>query len=147
MTKGGCLFVVATPIGNVDDLSPRARQVLTDVAVIAAEDTRHSGRLLQYCSIQTPMQALHEHNERELAPRLVEDMRKGRSIALISDAGTPLISDPGYRLLRHAHERGWPVHPIPGASALTAAAVVTPNAVVLRKLRRSSDCMLISSAG
>ena len=121
----GILYIVATPIGNLADLSTRAAEVLRSVDLIAAEDTRHSGRLMQYCSIQTPMQALHEHNERELAPRLVEDMRKGRSIALISDAGTPLISDPGFNLLRLAREAGLKVVPIPGPSALICALSVS----------------------
>ena len=117
----GTLYVVATPIGNLADLSARAVEVLGSVDLIAAEDTRHSGKLMQYCSIQKPMQALHEHNERELAPRLVEEMLNGRSIALISDAGTPLISDPGFNLLRLARQAGLRVVPIPGPSALICA--------------------------
>jgi 16S rRNA (cytidine1402-2'-O)-methyltransferase len=98
---------------------------LGSVDRVAAEDTRHSGKLMQYCSIQTPMLALHEHNERERAPRLVEDMLKGRSIALISDAGTPLISDPGFNLVRLAREAGVQVVPIPGPSALICALSVS----------------------
>ncbi|MEA2079943.1 MAG: 16S rRNA (cytidine(1402)-2'-O)-methyltransferase [Pseudomonadota bacterium] len=123
--NSGSLYVVATPIGNLADLSSRAVEVLGSVDRIAAEDTRHSGRLMQYCSIQTPMLALHEHNERELAPRLVEDMLKGRSIALISDAGTPLISDPGFNLVRLAREAGVQVVPVPGPSALICALSVS----------------------
>jgi 16S rRNA (cytidine1402-2'-O)-methyltransferase len=123
--NSGILYIVATPIGNLADLSSRAVEVLGSVDRIAAEDTRHSGRLMQYCSIQTPMVALHEHNERKLAPRLVEDMLKGRSIALISDAGTPLISDPGFNLLRLARQAGVRVVPVPGPSALICALSVS----------------------
>lgn len=123
--RGGSLYVVATPIGNLADLSPRAREVLGSVDCIAAEDTRHSARLMQHCSIQTPMLALHEHNERELAPRLVADLLEGRSIALISDAGTPLISDPGFRLVRLARQNGVRVVPIPGPSAMICALSVS----------------------
>jgi 16S rRNA (cytidine1402-2'-O)-methyltransferase len=117
----GALYVVATPIGNLADMSQRAVDVLAHVDRIAAEDTRRSGRLLQHFSITTPMLALHEHNERELAPRLVEQLQQGESLAVISDAGTPLISDPGYNLVRLAHEAGVSVVPIPGASALICA--------------------------
>ena len=117
----GALYVVATPIGNLADMSQRAVDVLAHVDRIAAEDTRRSGRLLQHFSITTPMLALHEHNERELAPRLVEQLRQGESMAVISDAGTPLISDPGYNLVRLAHEAGVAVVPIPGPSALICA--------------------------
>ena len=117
----GVLYVVATPIGNLADMSQRAVDVLAQVDRIAAEDTRRSSRLLQHFSITTPMLALHEHNERELAPRLVEQLRQGESLAVISDAGTPLISDPGYNLVRLAHEAGVAVVPIPGPSALICA--------------------------
>ena len=117
----GALYVVATPIGNLADMSQRAVDVLAQVDRIAAEDTRRSGRLLQHFSITTPMLALHEHNERDLAPRLVEQLQQGESLAVISDAGTPLISDPGYNLVRLAHEAGVSVVPIPGASALICA--------------------------
>jgi 16S rRNA (cytidine1402-2'-O)-methyltransferase len=123
--SSGVLYIVATPIGNLADLSSRAVEVLGSVDCIAAEDTRHSGKLMQYCSIQTPMLALHEHNERKLAPRLVEDMLGGRSMALISDAGTPLISDPGFNLLRLAREAGLRVVPVPGPSALICALSVS----------------------
>ena len=119
--KTGSLYIVATPIGNLADLSSRAVEVLTAVDRIAAEDTRHSGKLLQHYAIHTPMVAMHEHNERELAPRLVQDMLNGRSVALISDAGTPLISDPGFNLVRLARQAGVPVVPIPGPSALICA--------------------------
>ncbi|VAW71667.1 16S rRNA (cytidine(1402)-2'-O)-methyltransferase [hydrothermal vent metagenome] len=117
----GTLYVVATPIGNLADISQRAIDVLAQVSRIAAEDTRRSGRLLQYYAITTPMLALHEHNERELAPRLVEQLQQGENLALISDAGTPLISDPGYNLVRLAREADIPVVPVPGASALICA--------------------------
>jgi 16S rRNA (cytidine1402-2'-O)-methyltransferase len=117
----GSLYVVATPIGNLGDLSPRAVEVLRSVQRIAAEDTRHSRKLLQHFAIQTPLVAVHEHNERELAPRLVEQLRAGASLALISDAGTPLISDPGFNLVRLAREAGVRVIPVPGPSALVCA--------------------------
>ena len=120
MTKG-TLFVVATPIGNRDDLSTRARQVLEEVDLIAAEDTRRTGRLLSHFGIKTRQMALHEHNEEALVSRLIGKLNEGQSIALVSDAGTPLISDPGYRLLCAAHEQGIDVSPVPGASAVIAA--------------------------
>lgn len=120
-STSGTLFVVATPIGNLEDLTPRARQTLADVDLIAAEDTRHTGRLLSHFGVKTRLLALHDHNEAELADKVIAMILAGQSIALVSDAGTPLISDPGYRLVRAAHKRGVPVSPIPGASALTAA--------------------------
>lgn len=116
-----CLYVVATPIGNLQDFSPRAVSVLQQVDLIAVEDTRHSGRLLQHFGIQTPMQALHEHNERRLAETLVQKVEQGKTLALISDAGTPLLSDPGYHLVRLAREREIRVIPVPGACAAVAA--------------------------
>lgn len=115
------LFVVATPIGNLDDLSPRAREVLASVDLIAAEDTRHTGKLLAHFGIKTRQIALHEHNEESLVSRLIGKLQEGRSVALVSDAGTPLVSDPGYRLLRAAHEHDIHVSPVPGASAIVAA--------------------------
>lgn len=117
----GTLFVVATPIGNRDDLTPRARQVLSDVALVAAEDTRHTGRLLSHFGIKTRQIALHDHNEEAVVPKLLCALKEGRSVALVSDAGTPLISDPGYRLVCAAHEAGVTVSPVPGVSAVTAA--------------------------
>lgn len=117
----GSLYVVATPIGNLADLSARAIDVLGAVDRIVAEDTRHSRKLLQHYALQTPMTALHEHNERELAPQLVQQLVEGRSLAIISDAGTPLISDPGFNLVRLAREAGVPVVPVPGPSALICA--------------------------
>lgn len=118
---GGTLFVVATPIGHLGDISARALEVLKQVDRIAVEDTRHSGRLMQHFAISTPMLALHEHNERNVAPALVEQLQAGQSIALISDAGTPLISDPGFNLVRLARQAGVRVVPIPGPSALICA--------------------------
>jgi 16S rRNA (cytidine1402-2'-O)-methyltransferase len=117
----GTLFVVATPIGNREDLSPRARQILSEVGLVAAEDTRHTGRLLSHFDIKTPQTALHQHNEKEVVASLLAELQKGVSIALVSDAGTPLLSDPGYHLVRTAHERGFRVSPIPGPSAAVAA--------------------------
>jgi 16S rRNA (cytidine1402-2'-O)-methyltransferase len=117
----GTLFIVATPIGNLEDLAPRARQTLATVDLIAAEDTRHTGRLLSHFGIKTRLYALHDHNEEESAESLVAELANGRSVALVSDAGTPLLSDPGYRLVRAAHRDGVPVSPIPGPSALTTA--------------------------
>lgn len=117
----GTLFVVATPIGNLEDLSPRARQTLADVDLIAAEDTRHTGRLLSHFGVETRLLALHDHNEADQAERVVRELVAGRSVALVSDAGTPLISDPGYRLVRAAHAAGINVSPIPGPSAMIAA--------------------------
>ena len=117
----GTLFVVATPIGNLEDLAPRARQTLGDVDVIAAEDTRRTRRLLSHFGIKTPLLALHEHNEDEQAGTLVARLLEGESIALVSDAGTPLVSDPGFRLVQAAHRERIRVSPVPGASAATAA--------------------------
>lgn len=115
------LHIVATPIGNLGDLSPRAQQVLREVAAICAEDTRRSGQLLAHFGIGTPLLALHEHNEQQLAERLVARLLAGDSLALVSDAGTPLVSDPGYRLVRAARAAGVKVSPVPGPSALIAA--------------------------
>ena len=117
----GILYIVATPIGNLQDMTPRAVQVLTEVQLIAAEDTRHSAKLLQHFGIKTPCLALHEHNEREASAALVQRLLAGDAIALISDAGTPLISDPGYHLVQAARAAGLRVVPIPGACALTSA--------------------------
>ena len=117
----GILYVVATPIGNLDDLSPRAILTLNEVSLIAAEDTRHSSKLLRHFGILTPVTAFHEHNEREKAAELVTSLSSGKSIALISDAGTPLVSDPGYRLVRSAHSAGIRVVPLPGACAAIVA--------------------------
>ena len=119
--QAGKLWIVATPIGNLDDLSARAQTSLRQVDLVAAEDTRHSAALLQHYGIATRRVALHEHNEREVSADLVRQMRDGMQIALVSDAGTPLISDPGFRLVRAAREAGIAVSPVPGACAAIAA--------------------------
>lgn len=117
----GTLFIVATPIGNLEDLTPRARKTLAEVDLVAAEDTRRTGRLLMSIGVKVRLMALHDHNEEQAVTGAVAALESGQSIALVSDAGTPLLSDPGFRLLRAAHERNITVSPIPGASALTAA--------------------------
>ncbi len=117
----GTLYIVATPIGNVADFSERAIKVLQQVAVIAVEDTRHSGRLLQAHSINTPMLSCHEYNEAQRSEQLLLRVANGEDVALISDAGTPLVSDPGFQLVRLAHQRGCKVVPIPGPCAVIAA--------------------------
>ncbi len=121
MHVSGTLFVVATPIGNLGDMTPRAQDTLRSVAAICAEDTRRSGQLLAHFGIQTPLLALHDHNEEALAEKIVTRLQAGDSLALISDAGTPLVSDPGFRLVRAARAAGIKVSPVPGASALIAA--------------------------
>ncbi|MFO1493303.1 MAG: 16S rRNA (cytidine(1402)-2'-O)-methyltransferase [Lysobacterales bacterium] len=117
----GTLYVVATPIGNLDDLSPRARQVLGEVDAILVEDTRQSAVLLRHAGLSVPMLAVHEHNEGARAEALVQRLQAGQRLALISDAGTPLISDPGYRLVAAVRAAGLSVSPIPGPCALVAA--------------------------
>lgn len=119
--SSGVLYIVATPLGNLGDISQRALETLQNVDLIAAEDTRHSGRLLQHFGIGTRMFSLHEHNEQKQSERLLQVLAEGRSLALISDAGTPLISDPGYRVVQRARDAGFRVVPIPGPSALIAA--------------------------
>lgn len=121
MKSPGVLFVVATPIGNLDDISSRARAVLQNADVIAAEDTRHTGQLLEHLGIATPLLSLHEHNETRRAEEVLDRLTRGESVALVSDAGTPLISDPGYRLVALARSRGVPVSAIPGCCAAIAA--------------------------
>ena len=121
MQESGTLFIVATPIGNLGDLSPRAQQTLREVAAICAEDTRRSGQLLAHFGIATPLLALHEHNEDAIAQKIVARLQAGDSLALVSDAGTPLVSDPGFRLVRAARAAGIKVSPLPGPSALVAA--------------------------
>ncbi len=120
-TAPGTLFVVATPIGNRADITPRAVEVLRAAGVIAAEDTRHSKPLLTHLGVGTPLLALHDHNEEAVSASLVERLRAGEDIALISDAGTPLVSDPGFRLVRAARAAGVRVSPVPGACAAIAA--------------------------
>ncbi|MDX1559302.1 MAG: 16S rRNA (cytidine(1402)-2'-O)-methyltransferase [Marinobacter sp.] len=119
--SGGTLYVVATPIGNLGDLSPRATRTLASVDVVAAEDTRHSGRLLSHLGVQKRMIAIHDYNEKGRAAGILAELQAGRDVALISDAGTPLISDPGYVLVREARAAGYRVSPIPGPCALVAA--------------------------
>jgi len=119
--NAGRLFIVATPIGHLDDLSPRAAAVLRAVRIIAAEDTRHSAPLLARVGSEARVLALHDHNEREQSARIVEEIIAGHDVALISDAGTPLISDPGFRLVRAVREAGGIVSPIPGPCAAIAA--------------------------
>ncbi|MDG2107261.1 MAG: 16S rRNA (cytidine(1402)-2'-O)-methyltransferase [Woeseiaceae bacterium] len=117
----GTLFIVATPIGNLEDLTPRARQTLVEVNLIAAEDTRHTGRLLMYIGCKTKLMILHDHNEEKIVSSIIKRLKAGDNVALVCDAGTPLVSDPGFRLVRAAHEHGVIVSPIPGVSAVIAA--------------------------
>jgi len=120
----GTLFVVATPIGNLEDITVRALRVLRSVAVIAAEDTRRTAQLLARHAIATPTTSLHEHNESRKASGIVERLARGEDVALVSDAGTPTVSDPGGRLIRAAIDAGIRVEPLPGASAVLAALAV-----------------------
>ena len=129
MTESGTLFIVATPIGNLEDITHRALRILAEVDLIAAEDTRHSQRLLQHYDILTRLTSLHDHNESQRARQLIEKLKLGENIALISDAGTPLISDPGYGLVSQCREAGVNVVPLPGPcaaiTALCAAGLAT----------------------
>ena len=118
---GGTLYVVATPIGNLEDISRRAIRVLTECNRIACEDTRHTRRLTEHFGIGTPLVSYHEHNERERTQDLLEWLRNGEDIALVSDAGTPLISDPGYRIVDAAVREGIRVVPVPGPAAFLTA--------------------------
>src|SRR6266566_3659763 len=119
----GTLYLVSTPIGNLGDMTYRAVEVLSSAALVIAEDTRHSRRLLEHYRIATPLSSYHEHNEAKETPKLISRLRSGDSIALISDAGTPLVSDPGSRLVAAALEANVPVVPIPGPSSVMAAPV------------------------
>lgn len=121
--KAGRLYVVATPIGNLGDLTRRAAEVLAEVDAVLAEDTRRTRKLLSHLGLRVPLRAHHEHNEAETAPALIEELRGGARLALVSDAGTPAVSDPGYRLVAAAVEAGIDVVPIPGPSAVLAALV------------------------
>jgi 16S rRNA (cytidine1402-2'-O)-methyltransferase len=121
----GTLYVVSTPIGNLEDITLRALRVLKAVDLIAAEDTRHTAKLLQRYEIRTPTSSLHEHNETEKLPALLERLKNGQSIALVSDAGTPGIRDPGYRLVRAAADEHVPVQVVPGPSAVVSALVAS----------------------
>lgn len=123
--QAGTLWIVATPIGNLDDLAPRAVAVLRAVALVACEDTRHSAGLFARFGIGTPTLPLHEHNEREASDRVLARLLAGDSVALVSDAGTPLVSDPGYRLVAAAREAGVRVSTVPGPCALVAALSVS----------------------
>ena len=119
------LYVVATPIGNLDDMVPRAIEVLQTVDVVAAEDTRHSSRLFSQFDINTPLIPYHDHSDDRQVQKILDSLSEGSSVALISDAGTPLISDPGYRLVREVQQSGFSVVPIPGPCALIAALSVS----------------------
>ena len=121
MTKPGHLFLVATPIGNLKDITLRALETLKEVDLIAAEDTRHSRKLLQNYNINTPLTSLHDYNERKKEEFICKQLEQGKNIALISDAGTPLINDPGYHLVKTVTAKGWKAIPIPGACAAIAA--------------------------
>ena len=121
----GILYVVATPLGNLEDLSPRAVKILGEVDLIACEDTRHTRKLLNHFAIQTPTTSYHEHNEDAKTPALMTQLQEGRRIAMVSDAGTPLLSDPGHRLVHACRENEIPVYPVPGPSAATAALSVS----------------------
>jgi 16S rRNA (cytidine1402-2'-O)-methyltransferase len=119
--SGATLYVVATPIGNLADLTERARQILSAVDLIACEDTRHTQKLLQHLGLRKPMLSVHDHNERDRIEQIATHLSQGHNLALVSDAGTPLISDPGYPLVQALRERGFSVVPIPGPSALITA--------------------------
>ncbi len=125
MTRPATLFVVATPIGNLEDITLRALRVLREVALVAAEDTRHTGNLLRHYGIETPTTSFHEHNEREKVPALLARLQSGEALALVSDAGTPAISDPGYRLVAAAIGAGIRVEVVPGPSAILTALVAS----------------------
>ena len=142
----GTLHIVATPIGNLGDLSPRALDTLKAVAAICAEDTRHTRQLLAHYGVEKPLLALHEHNEDEMAARLVTRLLAGDALALVSDAGTPLVSDPGYRLVRAARAAGIKVSPLPGPCAFVAALSVAGSLALavfvvlsLRNVKRATD--------
>ncbi|WP_151703863.1 16S rRNA (cytidine(1402)-2'-O)-methyltransferase [Nitrincola alkalilacustris] len=119
------LYVIATPIGNLDDLSPRALSILSSVDYIAAEDTRHTGRMLAHFNIKVPMISVHDHNEDARSLQIVQYLTEGKSLALVSDAGTPLISDPGYVLVKRVRDAGFKVSPVPGCCAFVAALSVS----------------------
>ena len=120
-TRNAALYVVATPIGNLSDLTERARKVLETVDLIACEDTRHTQKLLQHLGVRKPLISVHDHNERDRIEQIAEHLQQGRNVALVSDAGTPLISDPGYPLVQGLTDRGYTVAPVPGVSAIITA--------------------------
>ena len=117
----GTLYIVATPIGNREDITARATRVLSEVDIVAAEDTRHSGKLLQYLGIKKPMLSVHDQNESARITRIIDELHAGKSIALMSDAGTPLVSDPGFQVVRAVRQAGYQVVPVPGPCAAIAA--------------------------
>jgi len=121
----GTLYVVATPLGNLEDLTERASRILRDVNLVACEDTRHTRKLLNHVGSRAPAVSYHEHNETSRAPEILERLRAGEQVALVSDAGTPLVSDPGYRLVALCRQEGVAVVPVPGPSAVTAALSVS----------------------
>lgn len=121
----GTLYIVGTPLGNLEDLSPRAARILGEADIVACEDTRRTGRLLEHLGLKKPLVSYHEHNEADRARDLVERIAAGDTVALASDAGMPLVSDPGYRLVRAAIDAGLPVVPVPGPDAATTALVVS----------------------
>ncbi|HVR29047.1 MAG TPA: 16S rRNA (cytidine(1402)-2'-O)-methyltransferase [Thermoanaerobaculia bacterium] len=123
--RRGTLWVVSTPIGNLGDLTPRAAEVLGTVDVVACEDTRRTGRLLQHLGLRKTLRSLHEHNERARVREILQTLEQGRDVALVSDAGTPLLSDPGFLVVREAATAGLTVRPLPGPSAALAALVVS----------------------
>jgi 16S rRNA (cytidine1402-2'-O)-methyltransferase len=125
MEARGKVVVVSTPIGNLEDISPRAARAIAEADVIACEDTRHSGRLVAHLGLRKRLLSLHEHNERRRLPQLVELLEQGLVIAILSDAGTPLVSDPGFLLVREAAARGIRIEPVPGPSAVLAALVAS----------------------
>lgn len=124
-TSEGKLLIVSTPIGHLDDVSPRMRAAIEGADLIACEDTRHSGRLLAHLGLKKRMLSMHDHNERRRLPQLVDALEQGLVVAVLSDAGTPLVNDPGFLLVREAAERGIRIEPIPGPSAILAALVVS----------------------
>ena len=121
----GRLLLVATPIGHLEDLSPRAARALAEADLVACEDTRHTGKLLRHLGLAKTLVSLHEHNERRRVPELIAALEAGKTVAVASDAGTPLVSDPGFPLVREAAARGIRVEPIPGPSAILAALVIS----------------------